>query len=64
MTRVLKLGVIPIRPREVVPVPRYCVMVILAGLASVLTVKLGKKKYTLCPTFHTSLPLDVSDYAV
>jgi hypothetical protein len=37
MTRVLKLGVMPIRPREVVPVPRYWVMVMLAILVSVLT---------------------------
>lgn len=27
MTRVPRLGVMPMRPREVVPVPRYCEMV-------------------------------------
>jgi hypothetical protein len=37
MTRVLRLGVMPMRPRDVVPIPRYWVMVIEAGYVSVST---------------------------
>lgn len=62
----VKAGVIAIRPREVDPVPTYCVMVIVAMKFS--TNSLGNEFGTFCLTvgsaFHASLPLDVSNNAV